>query len=234
MVVGLAAALAVASALPANAEPVDSDVTAEAWIDLEAFNLGFPVLVPVGPATLPVSVPAPDLGFRANGLTITTPDDCTRVVNSVTFGVTSSAVSPLSLQAGVLSRESVSAVPTSFSFAGSGSASSAGAGFIDVAIPSGAAAQSGVLTITLTDPLPAEDVVLAIGSRNSIGTTITFESATFSVTDDCPTPPVPPTPTAPAALAATGLEFGQSLGLGAALILLGGAAVVVALRRRAA
>src|SRR5690606_34534795 len=131
-VAGLAAALAFAPALSAGAAPVSSDITPDVWLDLtdEIYVSDYVPLTEAGAATFPLVV-APSLDeFRASALAITTPENCTRVVNGMT--VTIGTEGALANQTGPGSRATLNLLPDAeFDYEGDGAATD-GAGYLQV------------------------------------------------------------------------------------------------------
>lgn len=231
---GIAAALVLAPALGASAAPFTSDVVPDTWVNLDATNMGSPFvpLVPAGPAAFPVTPTVADTSFAASGLTVGTPEGCTRLVNGITVTLTSSPGTPLGTETGIGSTASLGLTADfEFDYGGDGVAD-LGPGFVKVDFASDDEDQTGTLTITLDEAIPASEAFVAIGAFYAEETVLTIDSVTFTVTDDCPVPapasvPVP-------VLAATGTDVAPMLGAGAALVLLGAAATMVALHRRTA
>ena len=232
VVVGLAAALVVASAFPANADPVTSDVPADTWVDLntEIFSGDFTPLFAEGPATFPVSVTNDFANLAASALRVGTPEGCTRMADGMTISLSSVGVYYALLSLAFGSTSTKAAVEgIEYEYAGQGSVALTSGGVVSVTFGI-EEPQSGTLTMTLDEPIPADEAFFIVGLFGAEGNPVTVESATFSVIDDC----VTPVPDAPAALAATGVDAGPVVGAGAALLLLGGAAAAIAMRRRAA
>lgn len=201
----------------------------DSWIDLttEIYGLDYTPVTPAGPATFPVTLtPAVD-DFSASALVVNTPENCSRLVNGMTIALTSTAENPIDLETGIGSSATL-ALDADFEFVydGDGTADDT-PGYVIIEFPDDEVEQSGTLTITLDEPIPASEAYAAVGMDYSPEATLTVDAATFSVTDDC----VAPVPAAPA-LAATGTDIAPVFGAGAALLLLGGAATAMALRRR--
>ncbi|MDH6182442.1 hypothetical protein M2152_002624 [Microbacteriaceae bacterium SG_E_30_P1] len=227
-VAGLAAALAFAPALSAGAAPVSSDVTPDHWIDLttENFFSDFAPITEAGPATFPLTIPSSGVLFRASGLAVSTPENCERVVDEIT--ITFGTDGPVVNQTGVGSSATLALVPDfDYTYEGDGVATLE-ADFLEITFEP-EAEQTGTLRITLGEPVPADEAFLVVGFYSSPEVDFVIESASFAVTDDC-TAAAPVAPAAPT-LAATGTDVAPIVGAGAALLVLGAAATVIAARR---